>query len=159
MFHSYFINGRAFSPFCDRNIPLHINRPIKKHNLSQNYNMKRNKINGRFDKSLYFLSFYASYTSFDSFNLEILLLLLLILLLYRLCSPGCLGLLHGFVTVHLPGVESLAPRPISNLKEQGLHCFCPLLFYLPGMAGSTRSLLSHQHSSRGHRVAQTSSSP
>jgi hypothetical protein len=32
-----------------------------------------------------------------------------------------LGLLHGFVTVNIFRVGSLAPRPIPNLEDQGLH--------------------------------------
>jgi predicted acylesterase/phospholipase RssA len=50
----------------------------------------------------------------------------------------------------------VAPRPISNLEDQGLHLVWPLPFDLSGIGGSTRSLRSRQPSCPGEWDAQTS---
>jgi hypothetical protein len=62
----------------------------------------------------------------------------------------------GFVTVDFSRMRLLARYPTPNLEGQGLHFVWPLPFYLSGMGGPTRSLLSHQHSSPGHWGTQTS---
>jgi hypothetical protein len=62
MCRSYFMNGCILFRLCDRRALLHTNRPISKHNSSQNYiKMEKNKINCTFDIILYFLSFHASF--------------------------------------------------------------------------------------------------
>jgi hypothetical protein len=61
-----------------------------------------------------------------------------------------LGLLHGFVTVNFSGVGSLVLRSTSNLEGQGRQFVWPLLFYLPGMRVTTRSLHCLQRSSLNH---------
>jgi hypothetical protein len=81
-------------------------------------------------------------------------------ILFLIC--GC----HNAVWIMVPlwfsnsnvsRVGSLAPLPNPNLDYQGLHFVWPLPFALPGMFGPTRSTISRQHSSPGHRGAQASS--